>query len=91
MKYFLGVDAGNTKTVAVVAKRNGTIIGYGRGGCGDIYNAGSVAQALQNVDEAVQSALKEANCSESDIFTAAFSMADDILTTAAKGIAGLMR
>ena len=39
MKKFMAVDAGNTKTVALVAEPNGRIVGWGRGGCGDIYNA----------------------------------------------------
>jgi len=37
----LGVDAGNTKTIALVARDNGEILGYGRSGCGDIYGATS--------------------------------------------------
>src|SRR5438105_4774145 len=39
MQCVLGVDGGNTKTVALVAALDGTILGAGRGGCGDIYNA----------------------------------------------------
>ena len=37
---YLGVDAGNSKTVAVLADAAGTVLGYGRGGCGDIYGRG---------------------------------------------------
>src|SRR6185312_1179927 len=37
MSYVLGVDAGNTKTVALVARLDGTVVGAGRAGCGDIY------------------------------------------------------
>jgi len=75
MKYILGVDAGNTKTIALVAKTNGKIVGWGRGGCGDIYNAGSPAQALENVDDAVESAMQMAGCNAADITVAVFSMA----------------
>src|SRR2546426_11971918 len=39
MHYVLGVDGGNTKTIALVASLDGAILGAGRGGCGDIYNA----------------------------------------------------
>ena len=75
MKYILGVDAGNTKTIALVAHPNGKIVGWGRGGCGDIYNAGSPQLALQNLDEAVQAAFQMAGCTAADIVAAAFSMA----------------
>src|SRR5262245_21061024 len=39
MSYVLGVDAGNSKTIALVAQSDGTILGAGRGGCGDIYGS----------------------------------------------------
>src|SRR5256884_3691789 len=39
MQCVLGVDGGNSKTIAIVAALDGTILGAGRGGCGDIYNA----------------------------------------------------
>ena len=39
MQCVLAVDGGNTKTIAIVAALDGTILGAGRGGCGDIYNA----------------------------------------------------
>ncbi len=39
MQCVLAVDGGNTKTIALVAALDGTILGAGRGGCGDIYNA----------------------------------------------------
>ena len=35
MQYILGVDGGNTKTIAIVADLDGTILGTGREGCGD--------------------------------------------------------
>ena len=35
----LGVDAGNSKTVALVAGPDGEVLGAGRGGPGDIYGA----------------------------------------------------
>ena len=75
MKYILGVDAGNTKTVALIARLDGTIVGSGRSGCGDIYNAGSPKKALLNVDEAVASAMRASLCRKADIVSAVFSMA----------------
>ena len=57
MHFVLGVDGGNTKTIALVASLNGAILGAGRGGCGDIYNAptstewqDSASAAIANVD-----------------------------------------
>jgi N-acetylglucosamine kinase-like BadF-type ATPase len=35
----LGVDAGNSKTIAILARGDGSILGWGRSGCGDIYGA----------------------------------------------------
>ena len=75
MKYVLGVDAGNTKTIALISKLNGEIVGSGRGGCGDIYNTTAPAVAVQNVDHAVQAALRSAGLNESQIVSTAFSMA----------------
>jgi N-acetylglucosamine kinase-like BadF-type ATPase len=81
MTKFMAVDGGNTKTVALIAEPNGRIVGWGRGGCGDIYNAQpasreqSVLTAMQNVDDAVQAALRNADCRAADISQAVFSMA----------------
>ncbi len=36
-EYILGVDGGNTKTMALLARLDGTVVGVGRGGCSDIY------------------------------------------------------
>ncbi|MGW6195559.1 BadF/BadG/BcrA/BcrD ATPase family protein [Kribbella sp. NPDC055110] len=57
---FLGVDAGNTKTIAAVADRRGNILGQARGGLGDIYGVNdpgeAVAAVLRLVDEALAAA-----------------------------------
>lgn len=71
----LGVDGGNTKTVAVVARPDGTIIGAGRAGRSDIYNTADEAAALDEVRHAVNAALEGAGAAPADIFSAAFSMA----------------
>jgi N-acetylglucosamine kinase-like BadF-type ATPase len=82
MQCVLAVDGGNTKTIAIVAALDGTIQGAGRGGCGDIYNAGdgtdgqdSAAAAVANIEYAVQSALQAAQVKASDLVTGVFSMA----------------
>jgi N-acetylglucosamine kinase-like BadF-type ATPase len=82
MQCVLGVDGGNTKTIALVAALDGTILGAGRGGCGDIYNAeagtswpDSAAAAIANIEYAVLSALQAAHVKSSDLVTAVFSMA----------------
>jgi N-acetylglucosamine kinase-like BadF-type ATPase len=60
MTHVLGLDAGNTKTVALLAQLDGAIIGSGRGGCGDIYGAGSPEAAMAQVDAALAGALARA-------------------------------
>lgn len=54
----LGVDAGNSKTVAVVADASGAVRGYGRAGNGDIYGAESEAHAVAEVVVAIDAALR---------------------------------
>ncbi|HEY0530264.1 MAG TPA: BadF/BadG/BcrA/BcrD ATPase family protein [Actinoplanes sp.] len=50
---YLAVDAGNSKTVALVTDAEGAVLGRGRGGNGDIYGAPSVDSAVEAVFEAV--------------------------------------
>jgi N-acetylglucosamine kinase-like BadF-type ATPase len=75
MQYMLGVDAGNTKTIALVARADGTVAGYGRAGCGDIYGAGAPALALAETDTAVTAALAMAGVAPEALAAGAFSMA----------------
>ncbi len=70
----LGVDGGNTKTVALVARDDGTVVGSGRGGCSDIYNAPSFEAAVAEIGKAVRAALP-AGSSPADIAAAVFSLA----------------
>jgi N-acetylglucosamine kinase-like BadF-type ATPase len=68
----LGVDGGNTKTVALVARADGTIVGAARAfGCADIYRVG--VGALEVVWRAVDEALAAAG--SADLRSATFSMA----------------
>jgi N-acetylglucosamine kinase-like BadF-type ATPase len=56
----MGVDGGNTKTVALVARTDGTIVGAGRVlGCADVYGA-PVADALAVIERTVDEALLSA-------------------------------
>jgi N-acetylglucosamine kinase-like BadF-type ATPase len=82
MECVLAVDGGNTKTIALVASLDGVILGAGRGGCGDIYNAGarsnwqeSAAAAVANIEYAVQNALYAAQVQAPVLVTGVFSMA----------------
>jgi N-acetylglucosamine kinase-like BadF-type ATPase len=75
VEYVLGVDGGNTKTIALVARLDGTIVGSGRGGCSDIYTDPDLARPLSEVDKAVQAALHEAGIGAEALAAGAFSMA----------------
>ncbi len=82
MQCVLAVDGGNTKTIALVAALDGTILGAGRGGCSDIYNAhagidwpDSATAAVANIKYAVMSALQAANVEASDLVVGVFNMA----------------
>lgn len=75
VRYLLGVDAGNTKTIALVARLDGTVVGAGRAGCGDIYGASSAEAALTEVDRAVCDATAAAGASLAAVGAGAFSLA----------------
>ncbi len=70
----LGVDGGNTKTVALVARPDGAVVGSGRGGGSDIYGAPSFESAIGEISAAVRTALPEGSASD-DVETAVFSLA----------------
>ena len=76
MDYLLGVDAGNSKTIALVAEAAGRIVGWGRRGCGDISNprVGERA-ALDNVAAAIGVALEAVGISPERLAGRAFAMA----------------
>ena len=82
MQYVLAVDGGNTKTIAVVAALDGTVVGAGRGGCSDIYNAvpndglpNPVAAARANAEHTVMTALRAAHVAPADLAVSVFNMA----------------
>ncbi|MGI3783622.1 MAG: hypothetical protein ACRYG2_22895, partial [Janthinobacterium lividum] len=62
--YYLGLDAGNSKTVALVADETGVVRGRGRGGSGDIYSA---PDAEGEVERAVRAALADAGLEPSQV------------------------
>jgi N-acetylglucosamine kinase-like BadF-type ATPase len=80
MECVLAVDGGNTKTIAIVAALDGTILGYGRGGCGDIYNSkrpgrSTEASALEHIEEAITTALTPAGTRRDELISGVFNMA----------------
>jgi N-acetylglucosamine kinase-like BadF-type ATPase len=75
MNLVLGVDGGNTKTLALIARDDGVIIGSGRAGCGDIYGAKSPAAAIAEIERAVEAALTEAGIAPAELSAGAFSVA----------------
>lgn len=75
MRFVLGVDAGNTKTIALVANTQGAILGYARSGCGDIYGAASEGAAIAAISDALASALANASIAKAQLVSAVFSAA----------------
>ena len=88
MQCVMAVDGGNTKTIVLIAGLDGTILGVGRGGCCDIYNAtesddgsydetstDSALIALSNLERAVASALRGAGALPDDLEVSVLNMA----------------
>lgn len=74
-EYVLGVDGGNTKTIAIIARADGSVVGEGRGGCSDIYTDPDVNVPLGEVERAVHSALTKSGIAAEQLAAGAFSMA----------------
>jgi N-acetylglucosamine kinase-like BadF-type ATPase len=71
----LGVDGGNTKTVALLAHTDGTIVGAGRVlGCADIY-ATPADDALSVIGDAIDEASTAAGVRRRDFVAPTFSLA----------------
>jgi N-acetylglucosamine kinase-like BadF-type ATPase len=82
MHCVLAVDGGNTKTIALIAGLDGTVLGIGRSGCTDIYNATAddndtdpAEIALANLEEAVMTALRVAAVEPADLEVGVLNMA----------------
>jgi len=74
-EFYLGVDGGATKTIALVADADGRILGAGRGGCGSIYDPAGPPAALAVVEQAVRAALAAADIPAAHLAAGGFSMA----------------
>jgi N-acetylglucosamine kinase-like BadF-type ATPase len=72
-EYVLGLDAGATKTVALIARLDGQIIGAGRSGTGDIYSV-PAEQALETVGLAVNESLNGAGIQASQLSSGVLCM-----------------
>jgi N-acetylglucosamine kinase-like BadF-type ATPase len=72
---FLGVDAGNSKTVALVCLASGEVTGAGRSGCGDIYGVADKADAVRAVMGAADDAVRQAGIDRAALAGAAFRLA----------------
>jgi N-acetylglucosamine kinase-like BadF-type ATPase len=65
-KYYLGLDAGGTKTFCLVGDAQGNILGFGRGGRGN-YETHGVEPAARENQKAVDEALADAGLTLADI------------------------
>jgi N-acetylglucosamine kinase-like BadF-type ATPase len=74
MRYFLGIDIGNTKSHALIADENGYALGFGEGGNGNYETVGW--DGLQNTLQIIIGrALTNANISKGQIAGAGFGIA----------------
>jgi N-acetylglucosamine kinase-like BadF-type ATPase len=71
-RFVLGCDGGNTKTIALVAMDDGTIVGWGRGGSSDVHDNPA---ALDELRAAVTDACAMAGCAAADLASAVFGLA----------------
>ncbi|MBW5446279.1 ATPase [Cohnella sp. CFH 77786] len=73
MNYYLGVDGGGSKTLAIVSDSAGRVLGRGISGCGN-HQLGAEA-ARRNIREAVDEALARAKLGRTEIAHAVFGLA----------------
>ncbi|MFD1177459.1 N-acetylglucosamine kinase [Paenibacillus puldeungensis] len=73
MNYFLGVDGGGSKTLAVVTDEHGQILGRGLGGCGNHQVQEELAR--RSILEATSEALEQAGLTRRQIRYAMFGLA----------------
>ena len=74
-QYVVGVDGGNTKTIALVSAMDGTVLGVGRGGCSDIYTNRDPEVPLAQLEIAVYQALSSAGIRPEELVAGVFSLA----------------
>jgi N-acetylglucosamine kinase-like BadF-type ATPase len=73
MSYVLGVDGGASKTIALVARTDGTVVGMSRGGGSNIYD-GDPDGALATGAGVALDALSAAGIAPADVAVGVFSM-----------------
>jgi len=74
VRYFLGVDVGNSKSHALICDENGCAVGFGIGGSGNHESIGE--EAFQNLlNDIITQAVTSANISLGDIAAAGFGIA----------------
>ncbi|MEX3614999.1 N-acetylglucosamine kinase [Paenibacillus glucanolyticus] len=73
MNYYLGVDGGGSKTLAVVADETGRIAGRGISGCGNHQLGAALAE--RSIRQAVDEALAQAELERESITCASFGLA----------------
>jgi N-acetylglucosamine kinase-like BadF-type ATPase len=71
--YYLGVDGGITKTMAILGDEKGQLLGAGYSGTSN-YNVVGLDKAMANIAEAVQDAFTEASLSLAQIQHAVFGL-----------------
>jgi N-acetylglucosamine kinase-like BadF-type ATPase len=71
----LGVDGGNSKTIALLARRDGTIVGAGRAGACDHYVEPRPGAAYDEIAKAIQGALEAADTEAASIERGVLSLA----------------
>jgi len=71
-RFVLGCDGGNTKTIALVATDDGTIVGWGRAGSSDVHDNPA---ALDELRGAVTAACTMAGCAVAEVAQAVFGLA----------------
>ena len=92
--YVLGLDAGNTKTIALIARADGQVVGSGRAGCGDLYNNPTPDHAFDTMLAATYAALAQAGRQLGDLGAVCGSLAgavevlhDEVITLAVNQLA----
>lgn len=98
MDCVLGVDAGNSKTLALAARFDGRIVGTARTGCGDIYAYQDPLEGTRTIQNAAHDALQQAGPQHGRAIAAVYSAAGadwpediELLSTELRGTARAVR
>jgi N-acetylglucosamine kinase-like BadF-type ATPase len=74
VRYVLGIDAGNSKTLVMVADETGRVLGAGRSGCGSHQGVG-LEGSMVAIRTAAEIALERARLARSDVTAAFYALA----------------